>query len=462
MELKMSIFRAYDIRGVFGRDLTEEIAEKIGKGFGTYIKGKEVVVGRDCRLSSSALSSALIRGLTSVGCDVTDIGMVPTPVVYFSMIHYKKNNAVMITGSHNPPEYNGFKLCKDSYALYGDEIQEIRKILESGNFIEGSGTVTRKDVTNDYVNFIKERISLRRRLKIVIDAGNGTGGEISERIFRELGCDVIPLYCEPDGSFPNHHPDPTIDEFLNDLIETVKRERADIGIAYDGDADRVGFIDDKGRIIRGDQSLILFSREILRKHKGSKIIFEVKCSQAVIEDIERNGGIPIMYRTGHSFIKKKMKEENALLAGEMSGHFFFADNYYGYDDAIFASARMAELLSRSEKNLSEIISDIPRYISTPEIRIRCRDDEKFRIVESIVEKFKREYSVITVDGARIQFKDGWGLVRASNTEPALILRFEAKTKEELNRIEQIITDELRRFPSISGELNVLGQGIMNS
>lgn len=458
----MSIFRAYDIRGVFGRDLTEEIAEKIGKGFGTYIKGKEVVVGRDCRLSSSALSSALIRGLTSVGCDVTDIGMVPTPVVYFSMIHYKKNNAVMITGSHNPPEYNGFKLCKDSYALYGDEIQEIRKILESGNFIEGSGTVTRKDVTNDYVNFIKERISLRRRLKIVIDAGNGTGGEISERIFRELGCDVIPLYCEPDGSFPNHHPDPTIDEFLNDLIETVKRERADIGIAYDGDADRVGFIDDKGRIIRGDQSLILFSREILRKHKGSKIIFEVKCSQAVIEDIERNGGIPIMYRTGHSFIKKKMKEENALLAGEMSGHFFFADNYYGYDDAIFASARMAELLSRSEKNLSEIISDIPRYISTPEIRIRCRDDEKFRIVESIVEKFKREYSVITVDGARIQFKDGWGLVRASNTEPALILRFEAKTKEELNRIEQIITDELRRFPSISGELNVLGQGIMNS
>lgn len=448
---KMSIYRAYDIRGVYGRDLTQETAEDIGRAFGTYVGGGDVVVGRDCRLSSPALRDSLIRGLTSSGCDVMDVGMVPTPVLYFSMMHYKKSNAIMITGSHNAPQYNGFKLCRDYSALYGDEIQGIREIIQAGDFREGHGTVTKREVEDDYVGFIKERISLGRKLRVVLDAGNGMGGVIAERFFREIGCDVIPLYCEPDGTFPNHHPDPTVDEVLKDLIREVKERKADLGVAYDGDADRAGFVDDKGGIIRGDQSLILYSRDILKKYKGAKIIFEVKCSQALKEDINMNGGIPIMYRTGHSFIKKKMKEENALLAGEMSGHFFFADNYYGYDDAIFASARMVELLSRSTEKLSELISKLPHYYSTPEIRIHCPEDEKFRIVDEIIKRFKG-YDVITVDGARVQFEDGWGLVRASNTEPALILRFEAKTKERLDAIRKMFMDELRRFPSLMKEI----------
>ncbi|MEA3254945.1 MAG: phosphomannomutase/phosphoglucomutase [Candidatus Altiarchaeota archaeon] len=447
----MSIYRAYDIRGVYGRDLTEKTAEDIGKAFGTYVGGGDVVVGRDCRLSSPALRDALIRGLSSTGCDVVDVGMVPTPVLYFSMVHYKKSSAVMITGSHNASEYNGFKLCRNYSALYGDEIQEIKEIIQSGDFREDSGTVTRKEVEDDYINFIKERISLKKKLKIVLDAGNGMGGLIAKRFFEEVGCDVIPLYCEPDGTFPNHHPDPTVDEVLKDLIKEVRKNKADLGVAYDGDADRAGFIDDKGGIIRGDQSLILFSREILKRHRGAKIIFEVKCSQALIEDIEMKGGVPIMYRTGHSFIKKKMKEENALLAGEMSGHFFFADDYYGYDDAIFASARMVELLSKSTETFSQLISRIPRYYSTPEIRIFCPEDEKFRIVDEIVERFK-EYDVITVDGVRVQFEDGWGLVRASNTEPALILRFEAKTRERRDIIQKMFMDELKRFPSLMKEI----------
>lgn len=444
---KMSIFRAYDIRGIFGEDLTEKTAEEIGKAFGTYVGGGDIVVGRDCRLSSPTLRNAIVKGLISTGCNVIDIGMVPTPVLYFSIIHYKRDGGIMITGSHNAPEYNGFKLCRGSETLYGEEIQELRRIIESRRYKQGRGKVTKRETIDGYLRFVKERIRLGRRLKVVIDAGNGTAGPIALRIFQDLGCEVFPLYCEPDGNFPNHHPDPTVDKFLEDLIEKVKEESADLGIAYDGDADRAGFVDDKGDIIRGDMALMLFSREILERQKA-KIILEVKCSQALIEDIEEHGGIPIMYRTGHSFIKKKMKEENALLAGEMSGHFFFKDNYYGYDDAIFAGLRMAQILSNSEKRLSEILSEIPSYESTPEIRIPCPDDEKFRIVEEITQKFKRDYSVITVDGARIQFDNGWGLVRASNTEPALILRFEARTREGLAEIKAIIERELREYPCV--------------
>jgi len=451
MKYKMSIFRAYDIRGIFGKDLTEEIAKDIGKAFGTYVGGGDLVVGRDCRLSSEALRDAILEGLISTGCNVIDIGMVPTPVLYFSIIHYKRDGGIMITGSHNAPEYNGFKLSKGFETLYGEEIQELRRIMESEKYKKGKGRVTKQETIDDYVRFVKERIRLEKKLKVVIDAGNGMGGPTALRIFQDLGCEVFPLYCEPDGSFPNHHPDPTVDKFLEDLIEKVREENADLGIAYDGDADRAGFVDDKGNIIRGDRALMLFSREILERQKA-KIILEVKCSQALIEDIKEHGGIPIMYRTGHSFIKKKMKEENALLAGEMSGHFFFKDNYYGYDDAIFAGLRMAQILSNSEKRLSEIISEIPSYESTPEIRIPCPDDEKFKIVEQITQKFKEDYSVITVDGARIHFDNGWGLVRASNTEPALILRFEAKTRERLAEIKRTITEELKRYPSIADKL----------
>lgn len=446
--MNSSIFRAYDIRGIFGQDLTEETAENIGKAFGTYSGGGDIVVGWDCRLSSQSLRDALVRGLISTGCNVIDVGMVPTPVLYFALYHYKRDGGAMITGSHNPPEYNGFKLCKGTRTLYGDEIQELKGIIESGNFKRGRGRITEQNVIESYLDFVKKRITLRRELKVVIDAGNGTASGIAPRLFESIGCDVVKIYCNPDGNFPNHFPNPTIDSALKDLIEKVKLENADIGIAYDGDADRVGFVDERGSIVRGDQALILFSREILKKRKGAKIIFEVKCSQAVVEDVEKNGGIPIMYRTGHSLIKKKMLDENSPLAGEMSGHFFFADNYYGYDDGIFASARMAELLSGNNKKLSELISEIPKYYSTPEIRVQCPENEKFKIVDEITKKFGEGYNVITVDGARIQFDDGWGLVRASNTEPALILRFEAKTEKRLDEIKELIISELKKFPSI--------------
>jgi len=450
-----SIFRAYDIRGIFGKDLTEETAEKIGKAFGTYVDGGDIVVGRDCRLSSPVLMDSLIKGLIFTGCNVTNIGMVPTPVLYFSLVHYKKDGGIMITGSHNAPQYNGFKICKGSHTLYGDEIREIGEIAESEDFKRGKGRVEEMNVLKDYLNFIKERIEIEKELKVVIDGGNGTAGKLASKLFGDLGCEVTELYCEPDGNFPNHFPDPTIDENLMDLISLVRDESADMGIAFDGDADRLVIVDDTGEIIRGDQTLILFSREILKERKNAKIIFEVKCSQALIEDIKQHGGIPIMYRTGHSFIKKKMKEENALLAGEMSGHFFFADNYYGYDDGIFAAVRMAQLLSKSKEKLSEMIAKIPHYYSTPEIRIHCPEDEKFKIVEKITEKFQMDYDVIKVDGARIQFDDGWGLVRASNTEPALILRFEAKNGKRVEEIREIIMGELKKFPSVARELDVV-------
>lgn len=448
----MTIFRAYDIRGVFGKDLNEEISENIGKAFATYVGGGRIAVGRDCRLSSPSLHASIIRGVSYSGCDVVDIGMVPTPLLYFSTHHYRMSGGIMVTGSHNPPEYNGFKLCKGTSTLFGEEIQQLSRIIDSRKYLVGSGKVTRKRVEEDYINFVSERIKIRRRLKVVVDAGNGTAGGVSVKLFRRLGCDVVPLYCEPDGRFPNHHPDPTIDAALSDLIVKVNEEKADLGVAYDGDGDRSGFVDDSGKILRGDQALALFSREVLERNPKAKIILEVKCSQAAIDDIKAHGGIPIMYRTGHSFIKKKMREENALIAGEMSGHFFFADNYYGYDDAIFASLRMVELLSKSNSRLSEMVSTIPRYESTPEIRVPCSDDLKFKIVDEITKKFIGSYEVITVDGARIQFSDGWGLVRASNTEPALILRFEAKTESRLSEIKSMIEAELKKYPKLAERL----------
>ncbi len=408
----MTIFRAYDIRGIYGSDLTLEVAESIGKAFGTSIGGGKIAVGRDCRLSSQDLRNSLALGLSSVGCSVIDVGMVPTPILYFALHHLKTAGGIMITGSHNPADYNGFKLCRGTATLFGEEIQELHRMIDAGSFRAGAGSIIEKWITDDYVRFVKKKIKIKRNLKVVVDAGNGAAGPVAVRLFSELGCDVIPLYCEPDGRFPNHHPDPTVDSALADLIAKVKSEKADFGVAYDGDGDRAGFVDDSGA----------------------------------------HGGVPIMYRTGHSFIKKKMKEEKAVLAGEMSGHFFFADDYLGYDDAVFASLRMAALLSRSKQRLSEMVSSIPKYESTPEIRVRCPEDIKFAVVEGIVERFKKTNEVITVDGARIQFGDGWGLVRASNTEPALILRFEAKTKERLSDIRGIVESELRKYPQIADNI----------
>ena len=441
------IFREYDIRGVVDKDLDGEIVEKIGRAYGTFIQkasGKEVVVGRDVRLSSEPYNRSLIRGIVETGCNVLDVGVVSTPILYFSIIHYKKSGGVMITGSHNPIDYNGFKLCHGISSIYGEQIQELRKIIEENTFLSGSGEVSTDNPTPDYMNEVLTRVKVEKPLKVVVDAGNGTGGSIAPNLFRKLGCIVVDLYCEPDGRFPNHLPDPTIPEFLTDLIERVRSEKADLGIGLDGDADRIGAIDNQGNIVWGDKLLALYSREVLKRGK-QKIIFDVKCSQGLIEDIESHGGIPVMWKTGHSLIKKKMKDENAPLAGEMSGHMFFADNYYGYDDAIFAGARLLELLSRTDKSLNELVSEIPGYIATPEIRLSCSDESKFQVVDEAKKYFSARYKTIDIDGVRILFPDGWGLVRASNTQPVIVARFEAKTEEKLQEIRDTVMKKLKEL-----------------
>jgi len=449
----MSIYRAYDIRGEYGKDLNEEIAEKIGKAYGTLLGEGTVAVGCDTRLSSPSLKKALISGLINSGMEVWDIGVVPTPVLYFAIYNYQIDGGIQVTGSHNPPNYNGFKLCRGRETLYGEEIQKIGELVKEGNFKKGQGILKEREVVEDYLSFILSDIHLQRPLKVVIDAGNGAAGGLSVELFTRLGCEVIGINQEKDGNFPSHPPDPTIDENLTQLITEVKQKHANLGIAYDGDADRVVFVDEKGNIIRGDEALILFSREILSNNPGAAIIYEVKCSQALIEDLEKHGARGIMYRTGHSFIKKKIREEKAMLAGEMSGHFFFADRYFGYDDGIYASARMVELLSKTNLTPSEIMADVPRYHSTPEIRIYCSDEIKFKVVEEVSRSFKDKYEVITVDGVRVQFgSEGWGLVRASNTQPALILRFEAKTPEMLKEIKNLILRELQKYPELREEL----------
>jgi phosphomannomutase/phosphoglucomutase len=445
------IFRQYDVRGVVDVDLTDEVVEELGKGYGAYMAHlgrRKVSVAHDARVSSPHFRDALIKGILSTGVDVVDIGMVPTPTLYFSLFHLDVQGGVMITGSHNPPEFNGFKLAVGHATLYGPEIQKIREIIETAEYPEGEGSITQQDIKPDYLTTLKQRIGrFDRELNVVVDAGNGLGGMFCPDLLRELGADASGLYCEVDGTFPNHHPDPTVPAYLTDLIAEVSTRKADLGMAYDGDADRLGVVDEDGNIIWGDQLLILFSREVLARQPGATIIFEVKCSQALPDEIEKAGGVPLMWRTGHSFIKKKMKEENSPLAGEMSGHLFFADEYYGYDDAIYASLRLVRLLSRSDKSIGEMLADVPRYYSTPEIRIDCPDEEKFQIVSDLVEHFKKEYEVIDVDGARVLFGDGWGLVRASNTQPALVLRFEARSPERLEEIKGTI---ISRLSEVSG------------
>ncbi|MFH1403764.1 MAG: phosphomannomutase/phosphoglucomutase [Candidatus Altiarchaeota archaeon] len=447
----MGLYRAYDIRGIYGEELTDDVAVKIGKAFASTVPGR-LAVGYDARVSSPSLSRSMIEGLTSAGADVVDVGMVPTPVLYFTIHKLGLDGGVMVTGSHNPPEYNGFKLCRGTMTLYGPEIQDIGAKADKGDFMEGDGKVESYDIIPEYLDFLRDRIRLKRKLKVVVDSANGTAGPVAPQLFRSLGCEVVELYSDPDGNFPNHPADPTVDENMSDLIRMVKSKKADIGVGYDGDSDRAGFVTEDGSIIRGDQAIILFSRDILKKYPGSPIIFEVKCSQAVSEDVEANGGRPVMYRTGHSFIKKKIKEEGAKLAGEMSGHFFFADDYPGYDDGIYASARMVQIISNSPGSFGDIVSTIPKYYSTPEIRVDCPDELKFDIVGEITEHFKGSYDTITVDGVRVEFGDGWGLVRASNTQPAVILRFEAKTPARLEEIMSLFREVVDSYPELRGKL----------
>lgn len=446
MKINPQIYREYDIRGIVDRDLTPEVVQRIGKGFGTYMIHlglKSLVVGRDGRNSSKTLRDALVDGILSTGCDVVDIGLCPTPVYYFSIFHLDKDGGMMVTGSHNPPEFNGFKVSVGKSTIFGEEIQNLKRMVEKGEFASGKGTLRETKIIKSYQEYIKRDIHVDKKIKIVIDAGNGTAGIVASPILRDLGCEVEELYCEIDGRFPNHFPDPTIPENLKDLIEHVRKKNADLGVGYDGDGDRIGVIDDKGNIIWGDQLMILFSREILKHIKGATFVAEVKCSQNLFNDIERHGGKAIMWKTGHSLIKEKIKEERAVLGGEMSGHLFFADRYLGYDDAIYASCRLVELLSKTDKKLSGLLEDVPKTSITPEIRIDCPDDIKFQVVEKVKEELRKEYPIIDVDGVRVKFEDGWGLVRASNTQPVLVLRFEALTEKRVEEIKKLIEEKVK-------------------
>jgi phosphomannomutase/phosphoglucomutase len=450
-KLSATIFREYDIRGLVDQDLTEEAVHLVGKALGTRIReggGRKAAVGRDARLSGPKFARAMISALTSTGVDVLDLGIVPTPLTYFAAHTAGVDGICMITGSHNPPEYNGLKIGLGSATYHGEEIQAIRRLAESGRFAQGTGTVTPHDVVGPYRAYVKENLRLgKRKLKVVVDAGNGTGGVIAVPLFESLGLEVVPLFIEMDGRFPNHHPDPTVEKNLEHLKAKVRETKADLGIAYDGDADRVGAVDEKGNVLWGDQIMILFSRALLAEQPGAAIVGEVKCSFTLYDDIAQRGGRAIMWKAGHSLIKAKMKEEKALLAGEMSGHIFFAHRWFGFDDGIYSSARLVELLSRTEAPLSALLADVPRTESTPELRVDCPEEKKFEVVRRAQEFFKSRYEAVTVDGVRIVFPDGWGLVRASNTQPLLVLRFEATTKERLGEIERLVrgkVDEILR------------------
>ena len=437
--LNPAIFREYDIRGIADRELRDVDVEMLGRAVGTYLRrhgGEHLSLGRDCRLSSDRLRNALIRGLKACGCRVRDIGVGPTPLLYYSVFHLKAGAGIMITGSHNPPEYNGFKIVCGASTIHGSEIQEIRRLMEQRDFVTGAGSEETVDVSAAYVEEVAAQFDFSRRIKVVIDAGNGTGGPIMHRLLERLHCDATELFFEMDGHFPNHHPDPTVIENLAQLRAAVRAQGADLGIAFDGDTDRIGAVDERGEVVFGDRLMIVYAREILNRKPGATFIGEVKCSQSLYDDIRKRGGHPIMWRTGHSLIKAKMKESGAALAGEMSGHMFFADRYYGFDDALYAACRLMEIVAQSGQPLSAQLADLPRTFSTPEIRVDCPDDIKFEVVRRVTESFRGTHEIIDVDGARVLFGEGWGLVRASNTQPVLVLRFEAATPELLDRYRQ--------------------------
>ena len=452
--LPRGIFREYDIRGVYGKTLTEETALLVGRAFGTLAREhghRQVLVGRDNRLSSPALARALIRGLCEAGVDVADIGQVVTPVLYWARIFYGIDPAVMVTASHNPPDENGFKVALGPGTLYGEAIQDLYRRARAARSMAPARTPGRVRLLNPipaYIEMIAGRIALDRPLKVVVDAGNGSAGPIAPALYRRLGCEVVELYCESDPTFPHHHPDPVRPENLQDLIRAVRDTGADLGLAFDGDADRLGVVDDRGQILWGDQLMILFWREILPRFPGAPAIVEVKCSQALVEEIERLGGKPFFYRTGHSYIKAKLKETGAPFTGEMSGHLFFADEYHGFDDALYAGARLLRLVARAAEPLSALWADVPRYPSTPEVRVPCPDERKQEVVAAVRAHFKDRYPVIDVDGARVLFPGGWGLVRASNTQPVLVVRCEGRTEGDLERIKAEMEAVLRRFPDV--------------
>ncbi len=442
------IFREYDIRGVAGKDILDEDVIDIGKAYGSLLnkQNKKIVsVARDCRLTSQKFSELFIQGIISTGCDVIDIGICPTPVLYFSIQHLNLEGGAMVTASHNPPEYNGFKLLSGVDSIHSQGLQDIRIIVENRLFVQGSGKVSKEDVITPYKEYILNNINLAKPIKIGIDAGNGTGGITALPVLKDLGCKVHDIYCDMDGRFPNHEADPTQKKNMLDLIQLVRENQLDLGVGYDGDADRIGVVDKNGKIIYGDQLMIIYAREILERDPGATFISEVKCSMVMYDDIKKHGGNAIMWKTGHSLIKKKMKEENAALAGEMSGHMFFKDRYLGFDDALYATCRLLEIMADTGKGVDELIKDLPKTFTTPELRVECPDKIKFKVVEKIVAHFKAKQPVIDIDGLRALYDDGWGLVRASNTQPALVLRFEALSEKRLNEIRNEIESVLSKI-----------------
>lgn len=450
--LNPQIFRQYDIRGLAERDLTDDTVELLGKAFGTYVRragSEKVLVGRDNRLSSERLQEALVRGLLAVGCEVIDIGLVVTPALYYARVHYGIDGAVMITGSHNPPEDNGFKMALGGGTIYGADIQKLQKMMEEKDFATGSGKLEKRDGVSPYLSMLREKINLGpRRLKVAVDCGNGTGSLFAEDVLRGWGCEVVPLYCTSDGAFPHHQPDPVKTANLTELRRAVVETGADLGVAFDGDADRIGVVDESGGIIWGDMLMCLYWREIMEKHPGARAIIEVKCSQALVDEVVRLGGEPFFYKTGHSLIKAKMKEVDAVFTGEMSGHMFFADEFFGFDDALYAAGRLFRIVSHSDEKLSQMLAGLPEYYATAETRVPCADQDKFTVVQGLVERFRKEYEVIDVDGVRVLFGDGWGLVRASNTQPVLVARCEANSQAGLERICAVMRESLEKFPQV--------------
>ncbi len=435
-QLNPAIFRAYDIRGIAERDFDADFAHRLGRTFGTIAGergARRVSVGRDCRLTSATYAAALRAGICATGVDVVDLGMCPTPLMYFSLFHCGLDGGVQVTGSHNPAPDNGFKLCLGTEAMHDDQIQELRRRLDAGPFRTGRGTVVSQPVDDVYRDVVLERVPpLARPLSVVVDAGNGTAGPIAPALYRRLGAQVTELFCEPDGRFPNHHPDPTVEANMAQLKACVARTGADLGIAFDGDADRIGVVDAAGRMIWGDELLVVYARDLLTRHPGAIVVSEVKCSQRLYDDVAARGGRSIMWKAGHSLLKAKMRETGALLGGEMSGHVFFAERWFGFDDGVYAGARLLELLARTGASLAGLLADLPPAHTTPELRIACPDDRKFAVADRVRDHFRAAGAdLVDIDGVRVRFAHGWGLLRASNTQPELVMRFEADTPERL-------------------------------
>lgn len=442
-----SIFRAYDIRGIVGKSLTPELVRDIGQVLGSIVleKGdKSIAMGRDGRLSGPSLSEALRAGLLASGCNVIDLGVVPTPLLYYATHIFETSSGVMLTGSHNPGEYNGLKMVVAGHTTSEQEIQEILQRIRDQDWREGKGECTETEIIGRYINHVAHDVKLTRPLKIVVDCGNSVPGLVAPSLFREMGCEVHELFCELDGEFPNHHPDPSQTENLQDLIKAVRDTKADVGLAFDGDGDRLGVVTSQGEVIWPDRQLMLFATDILKRHPGAKIIYDVKCTSHLATVINGLGGFPIMWKTGHSLIKSKLAETQALLAGEMSGHIFIKDRWFGFDDAIYAGARLLEILAGDVRDSHELFNTIPNSVNTPELKVYVSDSEKFQLMSKLIESanFKTASDILTIDGLRVNFADGWGLVRPSNTTPCLVLRFEAESEPVLAKIQNLFRDLL--------------------